>query len=402
MQKIVFVLGNYKNGGMAMRATNLSNEFACNGFYADILVTKEMGSQLFFTTNSHVRVIDIQKYNSDLQRSSPYEKEIKKTKRVIRQYKLLRMFTKRFPNCDRRFANKIRLLRRGNLLRCYFLNEKPDIVISLGIGYLESVIAGTKDLTCKIFYAEKNAPEIEFPAQDTNEYKYFFSLLNQTDGIIVQTLYAKRFFDKTFETVYVINNPIKKSLPFPYYGKRKKTIVNFCRLSPQKNLDLLINAFALLHKDYPNYCLNIFGNVVEEFEKEYKKCLLKKLNNLKLNDCVFIFPPLADVHEKIKDCAMFVSSSDYEGLSNSMIEAMAIGLPCICTDCVGGGTREVMRNEENGLIVPVKDTEALYQAMKRFIDNPEFADKCGKNAAKLREKLAVEKIAQEWLAVMRR
>ena len=99
---------------------------------------------------------------------------------------------------------------------------------------------------------------------------------------------------------------------------------------------------------------------------------------------------------------MFVSSSDYEGLSNSMIEAMAIGLPCICTDCLGGGTREVMIDEENGLIVPMNDVDAMYCAMKRFADDPDFAERCGENASKIRDKLSVEKIAQQWIDVFQR
>ena len=172
-------------------------------------------------------------------------------------------------------------------------------------------------------------------------------------------------------------------------------------MSPQKNLDLLIESFVRIHTEYPDYILKIYGNTVEDSEEEYKSRIIQRIQRLGLEDRIFVLPPAADVHQRIIDSAMFVSSSDYEGLSNSMIEAMAIGLPCICTDCLGGGTREVMIDEENGLIVPMNAVDAMYQAMKRFIENPEFVEQCGKNASKLRDKLDVKRITQQWLSVLK-
>jgi len=97
---------------------------------------------------------------------------------------------------------------------------------------------------------------------------------------------------------------------------------------------------------------------------------------------------------------MFVSSSDCEGLSNSMIEAMAIGMPCVCTDCLGGGAREVIQHEVNGLLVPMKDVDALYQGIKRLIDEPDLAKRCSENAARIRNEMSVTKIADRWLEVI--
>ena len=83
-----------------------------------------------------------------------------------------------------------------------------------------------------------------------------------------------------------------------------------------------------------------------------------------------------------------------------MLEAMAIGLPCICTDCLGGGTREVITDHENGLIVPVRDPDAMCRAMKEFAEDQVLSEKCSRNAAKIREKLSVEKITDQWLDVL--
>ena len=93
---------------------------------------------------------------------------------------------------------------------------------------------------------------------------------------------------------------------------------------------------------------------------------------------------------------MFVSSSDYEGLSNSMLEAMAIGLPTVCTDCPVGGARMVIRDGENGLLVPVGDREALAAAMCRVADDRALAETLSQNGRTLREKLSIGVIADEW------
>ena len=67
---------------------------------------------------------------------------------------------------------------------------------------------------------------------------------------------------------------------------------------------------------------------------------------------------------------------------------------------MGGGTREVMTDRENGLIVPMNDADAMYRAMKEFAENPALAEKCSQNVIKIREKLSVEKITRQWLEVI--
>lgn len=381
-----------------MQATNLSNEFAKRGYSVDILVTKELTDHSFFDTDKNLHIISLKEYNKN-ESLKKHPEDVKKRDKRIKKLKRFQHITKSFTGLNTRVSDKIKLLRNGAELRDYFLNTRPDIVIAFGSLYLEPCVSAAEGIDCIIIYAEKNAPELEFPEKSSDQFQYYLRLLNRLHATIVQTENAKQFFDGRVENLFVINNPIKKDLPLPYEGERKKTIVNFCRMSPQKNIDLLIDAFAKLCAAYPAYHLCIYGNTVHQSEIEYKNRILKKVNALGLQKQIQIHPPVADVHQRVRDSAMFVSSSDYEGLSNSMIEAMAIGLPCICTDCLGGGTREVMIDEENGLIVPMNDADAMYLAMKRFIEETEFAERCGRNASKLREELDVKRIAEKWINV---
>lgn len=383
---------------MAARATNLSNEFVKKGYNVDIVSMKSMVDESFIDIDENVNVVSLKKYNITNYTSKSLF-DLKKRNKRIKILKRIHFFTKNIPKLDRKLSDIIMLIGKGNKLRNYLLTSKPDIIITLGLSYIESVISASKGLKCKIIYAEKNAPQVEFPEYNSDGFRYYIRLLKKVQAVVVQTKEAKHFFEGYLTNVVVINNPIKCNLPLPNKIVRNKNIVNFCRLSPQKNLEVLIDSFRKIHNEYPDFNLVIYGNVVDLSEKEYKQKIIEKVSSIELSDYIHILPAVADVHSRVLNCAMFVSSSDFEGLSNSVIEAMAIGLPCICTDCLGGGTREVIINEKNGLIVPTNDSEALYFAMKRFIDEPLFAEDCGRNAMNIRKKLSVERIVQQWIYV---
>ena len=74
-----------------------------------------------------------------------------------------------------------------------------------------------------------------------------------------------------------------------------------------------------------------------------------------------------------------------------MLEAMAMGIPTVCTDCPIGGAKMTIKNNENGVLVPVGDEDALYRAMDKVA-----------NAIKIREELSIDKILDKWIDVMER
>ena len=101
--------------------------------------------------------------------------------------------------------------------------------------------------------------------------------------------------------------------------------------------------------------------------------------------------------EEIRDSAMFVLSSNYEGISNSMIEALAMGVPVISTDCPVGGSAAYIQNEVSGILTPVGDQKALAQAMSRVADDPDWAERLGQNAIKIKETYSLSRIAHRFL-----
>ena len=411
MKKIIFLIYMMSNGGLERHTVNLSNELVEKDYSVDIVAVRGVSKTQFFDIKDNVRLISVSEKRkridiidaSSLSKSVAEESGDKISLQNSGQQgkqSLKRKLTSSVLD----FWHNSALLHRFSgrykkIYRDYFIAENPDIIVAWGIDRYERAYKAAKGLNCKLINAEIVAHEDAIP-ESSNLYSYHCGMLKKASAIIVQTHSEKEYFKKINDNVLVINNPLKPGLPLPHKGERSKTVVNFCRMAPQKNISLLLDAFKLLHNDFPDYRLKIYGNTVEPAEIEYKKKMIKKIYSTGLEDCVSILPPAADIHEKVLKSAMFASSSDFEGLSNSMLESMAIGLPCVCTDCLGGGTREVMTDHENGLIVPMNNAEAMYRAMKEFVENPELAQKCSENAVKIREKLSAKGIARQWLEVI--
>ena len=218
-------------------------------------------------------------------------------------------------------------------------------------------------------------------------------LYRHADMLVCQTDEAAAYFSDKVKKTGILN-PVKEGLPMPFVGKRRNTVVCFCRLNKQKNLEMLLRAFAIFLQTHSDWTLEIYGDGSE------RNSLMSLASDLGIEDKIVINHGLQDVHNYVRDAGMFVLPSDYEGLSNSMLEAMAIGMPVICTDCPCGGARMVIRDGENGLLVPVGSENMLEAAMERIADENGLAEKLGIAAADVRKKLAVGEIADEWIRVV--
>lgn len=255
-----------------------------------------------------------------------------------------------------------------------------------------AMLMAAKGLDVKTVFCERNNPVR--PDMPANIMKIRDRIVHRCDAAVFQTQDQRDYYTWLHCSSAVIPNPLKENLPEPFEGKRRKEIVNFCRLNKQKNIPLLIDAFEWLHQEHPDYTLRIYG------QGEEKDNLIALTKEKGLDSVVFFDDFAPDVHERIRDAAMYVCSSDFEGLSNSMLEALAIGLPCVCTDCEGGGARMMIRDHVNGILTPVGDVQVLYNSMKEIAENPELAQSLSREAAKIREELSIEKIADRWEAMI--
>lgn len=282
-------------------------------------------------------------------------------------------------------------------LKEYFKKHRESTVIAfLYDSIFLSLLSVSREN--KVIISERGDPEQSLASKTTMAFLH--NMFPKADHVVFQSPDVQRWYENNMGVKgQVIFNPVKSDLPERYLGERQKRIVNFCRISTEKNLSLLISAFEMLQTEYPEYELYIYGNSSKESES-YEIEIKKQLEKSKLKDKVFLCPARIDIHDKIRDYAMFVSSSNFEGMSNSMLEAMAIGLPVVCTDCPAGGARAVIKDHENGILVPVRDAESMYQAMKEVIENPELADYLSTNAVRIREEQSLENIIEKWMEII--
>lgn len=293
-----------------------------------------------------------------------------------------------------RKRNALRLITRYRDIKKKLVEIKPDVTVSFWFqsAYLTALMR--KNITGKVIYSERGDP-------GDKEYSGMLGwirrlTLPRIDGFVFQSKGAQRYFNKTVQSrSTIIPNPVfVKKEDFPEVKERKKKIVTVGRLHPQKNQKLLIDAFSLIVNQIPEYTLEIYG------DGELKDELQRQINELHLADKVFLKGTSKKIHELIYDASLFVLSSDYEGIPNTLLEAMALGIPCISTDCRPGGAREVIDDGKNGIIVPISDAEKLAMNILDLLSNRDYAERLTRQARVKIECFSPEKLYNSWSEYM--
>lgn len=284
-----------------------------------------------------------------------------------------------------------------NLLKLIVGYIKVLSTIEYGIGILMGLPHGCyivpASILCrkKLVISERNSPANYNGKKITKILMTFFMKFG--NGYIFQTEGARQYYKyKIAGKQAVISNPIDvDNIPILTERKNFKNLVSVGRLEKQKNHEMLIKAINKVVKNHTDVTLTIYG------EGSLRDKLQKMITTMKLENNVFLPGVITNIHEKELNYGGFVFSSDFEGIPNALLEAMAIGLPCISTDCPCGGPSSVINNGENGILVPVGDYDKMANAIELLLDNPTLADELGNKAKQIRSILHIKKIGEEWL-----
>lgn len=341
--KVVFVIGGIVGGGIERRTVNLVNELSNrNELEVCLLTAKEE------------------------------ENEYKLLSKVKR-YKYL----------------KLNLLNDVFILNKFVESKEIDVVIGMGI-YPNFVVSLNRFINnVKTILVEANDPKHDRLSTKSRVLRKL--IYWRADGYIFQTKEEKMFFSKYIQSKSVIiHNPVIADLPYRS-EVRMNEVVAFGRLEPQKNYIMMIKAFSIVHNKHPEYKLKIYGK-----GSQYE-ALIHLINQMHLKETVEINGFCLDVHEKVKNSDIFAMSSDFEGMPNSLLEAMSMGFPVICTACGGGGTKELIIDSYNGVLTPVGDEKAFAKKIIWMIENFEVKEQMAKNAIEIRESHSLSKIADKWV-----
>ena len=221
-------------------------------------------------------------------------------------------------------------------------------------------------------------------------------LYSLADWMVFQTQDAQSYCsEKIQRKSSIIPNPLDTAkLPERYAGEREKRIVAAGRFSEEKNFALLIDGFATFHESFPDYTLTIYGEGA--LRKDYEM----QIQELGLGGSVKLPGFASNLPEEINKAAMYISTSNHEGISNSMLEALGMGIPTIVTDCPVGGSKMFVHTGDNGILISMNDKKQLVEAMTQIAEDDTFSQQISKRAIKIRDELQALTIAEKWLSIM--
>ncbi len=299
---------------------------------------------------------------------------------------------------DSRIRN---FLARVRKLRSIWKAERPDLIVSfIGKNNMMAILSSFF-LKIPVVISVRTVPKREY-------YTKALKLVSKTlfvfaKGIVLQTRDAMDYFPAFIRRKAVIlPNPLNPAFIRPRFeGTRQDEIVAVGRLDDNKNQQMLIRAFCGLGKEFveqqcPGLKLIIYGT------GENESRLRELVGQSGWQERILMPGEVDRVEETIYRSRIYVLTSKMEGMPNALMEAMALGLAVVSTDCPCGGPRTLIRNGENGILVPVDDDAALTEALKKILTDPGLEKRLGENAAGLGRELSPERVSRQWLDYLER
>lgn len=259
-------------------------------------------------------------------------------------------------------CNEMSMIERLRSFRKAIKACKPQVIISFLPEVQVYVALASVGLHIPRIETIRNNPW-ETEVLKTKFAKLWLWCFQSCKTVILQSEDQKPFFKKSVqEKAVVIPNPVNPQYienEKKEYAETKK-IVAAGRLAEQKNPKMMIDAVKLLSQRYDDITLEIYGiGGLREQLKAYIK-------EQKLEDKIFLMGRNDALYNIYKQADAYVMSSDYEGMPNALVEAMAVGLPCVSTDCKTG-PRDLIDDGKNGFLVPCGDYKALAEKLERIV-----------------------------------
>lgn len=282
---------------------------------------------------------------------------------------------------DRFIKRNICLTKR---LRRVLQTEKPDILISFMAEPNYRAILASLGLKNKVMISIRNDPDREYPGVLNRIFaKCIFRL---ADGVVFQTKDARKWFPISIrKKSEIIFNQVDEA----FYNTKpvlpRRDIVTAGRLTAQKNHKMLIRAFAAIADRFSD-------NLIVYGEGELRGELESLIAELHMEKRIFLPGITNNLSKEIASAKLFVLSSDYEGMPNALMEAMAMGIPCISTDCPCGGPRILFGELLADNLCACGDQEGLSRKMEKMM--AQNAD--GIKEKKLSEQFSSKIVFDKW------
>jgi glycosyltransferase involved in cell wall biosynthesis len=297
------------------------------------------------------------------------------------------------------------LVNIGNFrrLRRILRREKPEVVLGMMTKCAVMSILSGLGLPVRVVVSERNFPGKKKIAWLLAQQRR--QLYRLADALAAQTSEEAIWLKKhvAAANIDVIPNavfwPLPERepvvLPQDWLGSGDKMVLAAGRLSQQKGFDLLIRAFSMIGPRRSDWKLVIVGKDGDAGDTGTRDHLFKLVRELGIEGRVLLPGLVGNIGDWYERANIFVLSSRYEGFPNVLLEAMACGCACIAFDC-DSGPRDIIKNGENGLLVPALDVPALARAMEKLMVDQDYRKELGSRAMDVRERFSEETVMGKW------
>ena len=346
--KITFIAANLNSGGAERVMSLLANQFSQNGYEVEFVFLKK----------------DIRFY-------------------PLHQYVNVKVAEKE--------CNSGSLIKKLSWMRKYIRQNKPDAVFAFRIAIYSVTLLSLLGIKIPVIASERNDPRFNSRVWKTVQ----ALLLPQANYFVVQTQQIKNYFPKFIQKkTDIIFNPVTETVfslsPIP----KVKQIISVGRLHAQKNQKMMIEAFARVSGQFPEWKLVIYG------EGPDRKALESLVERLKIEDKVSLPGRSESVIEELNKSEIFAFSSDYEGMSNAIVEAFCVGLPIITTKV--SGTEDIIIDGENGFLLERNDVIGMEKAMRELMGDENLRRKMGDYNKTKSDLFKIDNIFRQWEMVLKK
>jgi glycosyltransferase involved in cell wall biosynthesis len=357
--KIILAVSSMETGGAERVASTLVNSWAERGDDVTLVVTYSGRGGCFYPVSGKVRVV----YLADL--------------------------------VDKKRGSLINYVRRLAAFRKLIQESRADVLVSFLTNVNISSILATRGMGVPVVACEHTDPSVDGrPVSLKMLCRLVYPMANSLTFLSENIATPFRKWMPEARPVAVIPNPIDDELYLqtrvPSAAGARKRLISVGRLQVLKQYDLLIQTFASLATEFPDWDLWIWGDGPE------RESLGKAVTSLGMEGRIFLPGRTQTPWQEMSRSDAYVLSSRFEGLPMALMEGMALGLPAVAFDC-RSGPRELMRGGEDGLLVPPGDVDAMKTALRRLLSDEALRAELGqKGAASIRERYSVSAVLRIW------
>lgn len=348
--KIAFFIEHISNGGAERVLSYLANMFSKHNHYCILVTTLKKENEY------------------------PIDKNV------------VRYITEKNGYHGNQFIARFRRLYR---LREILKREDPDYLISFLNSALYHGVITTRGLRTKSIISVRNDPNYDYQSLLSRIIAKL--ILPLSEGAVFQTKEAQQWFPMRLQKKStIILNPVGSVFFNTSSNPDGNIVVAVGRLNYQKNFHFLIDSFSVFLTNHSDWVLKIYG------DGELREQLNEEIKRKKLENNVYLCGRTNNIASVISKAKIFVLTSDFEGVPNALMEAMAIGLPCISSNCPCGGPKMLIQDGVNGFLYEMRNKIDFLERLKLLADNPNLCNTIGEEAKRRSVSFNEERIYEQW------